>query len=46
MLQYGGSNATAVDLISGLAVAAAGPSPLASPRGFAGLQLGCLLLGI
>ena len=45
-LQYGGSNATAVDLISGLAVAAVGAFALASPRGFSGLQLGSLLLGI
>ena len=43
-LQDGGSNATAVDLISGLAAAAMGA--LASPRGFSGLQLGSLLLGI
>ena len=45
-LQDGGSNATAVDLISGLAVAAMGAFALASPRGFSGLQLGSLLLGI
>ena len=45
-LQYGGSNATAVDLVSGLAVAAVGAFALASPRGCAGLQLGSLLLGI
>jgi len=45
-LQYGGGNATAADLISGLAVAAAGAFALASPRGFSGLQLGSLLLGI
>ena len=37
-LQYGGSNATAVDLISGLAVAAVGAVALASPRGFAALR--------
>ena len=45
-LQHQGSNATAVDLISGLAAAAAGAFALASPRGFSGLQLGSLLLGI
>jgi hypothetical protein len=45
-LQYQGSNATAVDLISGLAVAAVGAFAVASPRGFSGLQLGSLLLGI
>ena len=45
-LQDGGSNATAVDLISGLAVAAVGAFALASPRAFSGLQLGSLLLGI
>ena len=45
-LQDGGSNATAVDLVSGLAVATVGAFALASPRGFAGLQLGSLLLGI
>ena len=45
-LQYSGSNATAADLISGLAVAAVGAFALASPRGFSGLQLGSLLLGI
>ena len=45
-LQDQGGNATAVDLICGLAVAAAGAVALASPRGFSGLQLGSLLLGI
>ena len=45
-LQHGGGNATAVDLISGLAVAAVGAFALASPRGFSGLQLGSLMLGI
>ena len=44
--QAAGGNATAVDLISGLAVAAVGAFALASPRGFSGLQLGSLLLGI
>ena len=45
-LQYAGGNAAAVNLISGLAVAAVGAFALASPRGFSGLQLGSLLLGI
>ena len=45
-LQYTGSNATTVNLISGLAVAAVGVFALASPRGFAGLQLGSALLGV
>src|SRR5215472_1381682 len=44
-LQHQGGNATAVDLICGLAVAAVGAFALASPRGFSGLQLGSLLLG-
>jgi SPW repeat len=38
-LQYHGSNAPAVDLITGL-VAAVGAFALASPRGFPGLQAG------
>ena len=45
-LQYTGSNATTVNLLSGLAVAAVGVFALASPRGFAGLQLGSALLGV
>ena len=45
-LQSAGSNATIVDLISGLAVAGAGAFALASPRGFAGLQLSAALLGV
>ena len=45
-LQHGGTNATVVNLISGLAVAGAGAFALASPRGFAGLQLGSALLGV
>ena len=45
-LQYAGSNATAVNLISGLAVAAVGAFALAGPRGFAGLQAGSALLGV
>jgi len=44
-LQYAGGNAAAVNLISGLAVAAAGAFALAGPRGFAGLQSGSALLG-
>jgi SPW repeat len=44
-LQYHGSNAPAVDLITGLVVAAVGAFALASPRGFPGLQVGNLLLG-
>ena len=39
-LQYAGGNAAAVNLISGLAVAAVGAFALAGPRGFAGLQSG------
>jgi hypothetical protein len=45
-LQYAGGNATAVNLISGLAVAAVGAFALAGPRGFAGLQSGSALLGV
>jgi hypothetical protein len=45
-LQHTGSNATTVNLISGLAVIAAGAFALASPRGFPGLQLGSALLGV
>ncbi len=45
-LQYAGSNAAIVNLISGLAVAGAGAFALASPRGFLGLQLGAALLGV
>lgn len=45
-LQHGGANATAVNLISGLAVAGVGAFALASPRGFPGLQLGSALLGV
>ena len=44
-LQYAGGNAAAVNLISGLAVAAVGAFALAGPRGFAGLQSGSALLG-
>ena len=45
-LQYAGGNAAAVNLISGLAVAAAGAFALAGPRGFVGLQSGSSLLGL
>jgi hypothetical protein len=45
-LQYTGSNATIVNLISGLAVAGVGAFALASPRGFAGLQGASALLGV
>jgi hypothetical protein len=45
-LQYTGGNATAVNLISGLAVVAVGAFALAGQRGFAGLQLGNALLGV
>jgi hypothetical protein len=45
-VQHTGSNATTVDLISGLTVAGVGAFALASPRGFAGLQLSNTLLGI
>ncbi len=45
-LQFTGSNATTVNLISGLAVAGVGAFALASPRGFPGLQLGSALLGV
>jgi len=45
-LQYAGNNATIVNLVSGLAVAGVSAFALASPRGFAGLQLGSLLLGV
>ena len=45
-LQHTGGNATAVDLISGLAVVAVGTFALAGPRGFAGLQFGNVLLGV
>ena len=45
-LQYAGGNATAVNPVSGLAVAAVGAFALAGPRGFAGLQSGSALLGV
>ncbi len=45
-LQPTGNNATIVNLVSGLAVAGVGAVALASPRGFAGLQVGAALLGV
>jgi hypothetical protein len=45
-LQDSGSNATIVNVISGLAVAGVAAFALASPRGFAGLQVGSALLGV
>jgi hypothetical protein len=45
-LQQSGTNANTVNLISGLAVAGLGAFALASPRGFAGLQVGSALLGV
>jgi hypothetical protein len=45
-LQNTGNNATIVNLISGLAVAGLGAFALLSPRGFAGLQVGTVLLGV
>jgi hypothetical protein len=44
--QYAGGNVATVNLISGLAVAAAGAFALAGPCGFAGLQSGSSLLGL
>ena len=44
-LQNNGTNANTVNLISGLAVAGLGAFALVSPRGFAGLQVGNVLLG-
>ena len=45
-LQQSGTNANTVNLISGLAVTGLGAFALASPRGFAGLQVGSALLGV
>src|ERR1700730_14095185 len=45
-LQNTGTNATTVNLISGLAVAGLGVFALLSPRGFAGLQVTSMLLGV
>jgi SPW repeat len=44
-LQNAGTNATIVNLISGVAVAGLGAFALLSPRGFASLQVGNVLLG-
>jgi hypothetical protein len=45
-LQHGGTNANVADVIAGLVAAGVGALALASPRGFPGLQLGSLLLGV
>src|SRR4029077_19827328 len=45
-LQYAGGNAAAVNLISGLAVAAVGAFALAGSRGARRLQAGSALLGV
>jgi SPW repeat len=45
-LQNGGTDASTVNLISGLAVAGVAAFALASPRGFFGLQAGSALLGV
>ena len=45
-LQHGGTNAGTADAIAGLVAAGIGALALASPRGFPGLQLGSLLLGV
>jgi hypothetical protein len=45
-LQQGGTNANAVNLISGLAIAVVSAFALANPRGFASLQVGSALLGV
>jgi hypothetical protein len=45
-LQNGGTDASTVNLISGLAVAGVAAFALASPRGFFGLQGGSALLGV
>jgi hypothetical protein len=45
-LQYSGTNANLVNLISGLAVAGVGAFALANPRAFASLQVGSALLGV
>jgi hypothetical protein len=45
-LQQSGTNANTVNLISGLAVAGVAVFALASPRSFAGLQVGSALLGV
>src|SRR3984885_9449179 len=45
-LQNAGTNANIVNLISGVAVAGLGAFALLSPRGFASLQVGNVLLGV
>jgi hypothetical protein len=45
-LQQTGTNANVVNLISGVAVAGVSVFALASPRAFAGLQVGSALLGV
>ena len=46
VLQHGGTNANSADVIVGLVAAGVGAVALASPRGFAGLEFGVLLLGV
>jgi SPW repeat len=45
VLQHGGTNASSADVIAGLVAAGAAAFALASPRGFAGLEFGSVLLG-
>lgn len=45
-LQQSGTNANTINLISGLAVAGLGAFALISPHGWAGLEVGGLLLGV
>ena len=45
-LQHGGTNAGTADAIAGLVAAGIGALALAGPRGFPGLQLGSLVLGV
>jgi hypothetical protein len=46
VLQHGGTNANVANVIAGLVAAGIGAVALASPRGFAGLEFGGLLLGV
>jgi SPW repeat len=46
VLQHGGNNAAASNLIVGLAVAALGLYALSGSRGFLGLQVGSVLAGV
>ena len=46
MLQHGGINAAAADVIAGLVVAGIGTFALVSRRGFPGLQFTSLVLGV